>query len=301
MKHVQSKYDIEQKENETKNRITNSMLKRSREGAAARVWSFAFARGAVRRRLIMRSVRKFLLTALVVAGLSLASSAPAAAASNSGGRIIAHESASSASLLTTASFLPLGLGPDGSGSVWSRAWDVSADGTVLVGTFLKPSGNGWSFETHAYRWTVEDPFHDLGTLNPLAQEAEAYAVSDDGSTVVGWSRGVSGYERPYLWTAAGGMQELSKVPGTDAKATDISPDGSVIVGSFYVDAEGSWHAFQWSGGKVTDLGFLMKGGTTVKLRRYAGLARQWSARHLTVVAYSARFAGKNEKCRTSVE
>jgi probable HAF family extracellular repeat protein len=159
----------------------------------------------------------------------------------------------SPALATTASFEPLGLGPNG---VQSRAWDVSADGSVVVGTFWAPSG--FFFPPHAYRWTA-GTFQDLGTLNPNAQEAEAYAVSDDGSQVVGWARGLSGFQRPFVWTAAGGMQELSNVPGSDAKATDISRDGTMIVGSFYVDAEGSWHAFQWRDGVVTDLGFLPGG------------------------------------------
>ena len=152
------------------------------------------------------------------------------------------------------SFESLGLGPNG---VQSRAWDVSADGSVVVGTFWAPSGS-FAVPPHAYRWTT-GTFQDLGTLNPNAQEAEAYAVSDDGTKVVGWARGLSGFQRPFVWTAASGMQELSNVPGSDAKATDISRDGSTIVGSFYVDAEGSWHAFQWKSGVVTDLGFLSGG------------------------------------------
>jgi probable HAF family extracellular repeat protein len=168
------------------------------------------------------------------------------------------------SLSATASFQPLGLGP---GGVASRAWDVSADGSVVVGTFWAPSG--FAFPPHAYRWTA-GTFQDLGTLNPNAQEAEAYAVSDDGSKVIGWSRGVSGFQRPFVWTAATGMQELSNVPGSDAKATDVSRDGSVIVGSFYVDAEGSWHAFRSSGGVVTDLGFV-PGGRDSKAQAVSGL------------------------------
>ena len=152
-----------------------------------------------------------------------------------------------------ASFEPLGLGPN---SAQSRAWDVSADGSVVVGNFW--AIDGFFRPPHAYRWSA-GTFQDLGTLNPDAHEAEAYAVSDDGSKVVGWARGLSGFQRPFVWTAATGMQELSNVPGSDAKATDISPDGSMIVGSFYVDAEGSWHAFQWKNGVVTDLGFLSGG------------------------------------------
>ncbi len=153
----------------------------------------------------------------------------------------------------SASFEPLGLGPN---SAQSRAWDVSADGSVVVGNFW--AIDGFFRPPHAYRWTA-GAFQDLGTLNPDAHEAEAYAVSDDGSKVVGWARGLSGFQRPFLWTAATGMQELSNVPGSDAKATDISRDGTIIVGSFYVDAEGSWHAFQWKNGVVTDLGFLSGG------------------------------------------
>jgi probable HAF family extracellular repeat protein len=199
----------------------------------------------------MPSVRKFLSITLVVAGLSLVASAPAAAAP----RIeMSKAVAASPAQLATASFEGLGLGPNG---VQSRAWDVSADGSFIVGTFWAPDGS-FAIPPHAYRWTA-GTFLDLGTLNPNAQEAEAYAVSDDGSKVVGWSRGLSGYQRPFLWTEATGMQELSNVPGSDAKATDISRDGSIIVGSFYVDAEGSWHAFQLSAGVVTDLGFLPGG------------------------------------------
>src|ERR1041384_5905740 len=161
--------------------------------------------------------------------------------------------AASPAQANSPSFEPLGLGPN---SAQSRAWDVSGDGSVVVGTFW--AIDGFFRPPHAYRWTG-GAFQDLGTLNPNAHEAEAYAVSDDGSKVVGWARGRSGFQRPFVWTAAIGMQELSNVPGSDAKATDISRDGTLIVGSFYVDAEGSWHAFQWKNGIVTDLGFLSGG------------------------------------------
>ena len=92
---------------------------------------------------------------------------------------------------TIASFEPLGLGPN---SVQSRAWDVSADGSVVVGNFW--AIDGFFRPPHAYRWTA-GTFQDLGTLNPDAHEAEAYAVSDDGSKVVGWARGLSGFQRPF--------------------------------------------------------------------------------------------------------
>jgi len=170
-----------------------------------------------------------------------------------GGIQLSKVAAAPAAQANSASFEPLGLGPNG---VQSRAEDVSADGSVIVGTIW--ALDGFFRPPYAYRWTA-GTFQDLGTLNPNAHEAEAYAVSDDGSKVVGWARGLSGFQRPFVWTAASGMQELSNVPGSDAKATDISPDGTTIVGLFYVDAEGSWHAFQWKAGVVTDLGFLPGG------------------------------------------
>ncbi len=152
-----------------------------------------------------------------------------------------------------ASFEGLGLGP---GGVASFAYDVSADGSVVVGTLWVQ--NGFFTPPHGFRWTA-GVLQDLGGLNPNGVETHAFAVSADGSKVVGWSRAVSGFQRPFLWTAATGMQELPNVPGSDAIANEISPDGSIIVGAFYVDAEGSWHAFRWSGGAVTDLGFLPGG------------------------------------------
>lgn len=168
-----------------------------------------------------------------------------------------------ASASATASFQPLGLGPPG--AVQSFAWDASAGGSVAVGTSWVQAGS--AFPPHAIRWSG-GAFQDLGTLNPNAQEAQALAVSDDGSKVVGWSRGTSGFQRPFLWTATGGMQELPNVPGTDAIAADISPDGSIVVGRF--DGGNGWHAFRWSAGVVTDLGFL-PGGRNSKAEAACGL------------------------------
>jgi probable HAF family extracellular repeat protein len=148
-------------------------------------------------------------------------------------------------------FEPLGLAPAGFASVQSEAWDASADGAVVIGEFWEPK-NGF-FLRHGFRWQASTGMRDLGALNPQAIEVQPLAVSDDGSRVVGWARGKSGFQRPFLWTAATGMQELVQVPGTDAIATDISSDGHVIVGHFFDQRE---QAFLWRDGVVTPLGFL---------------------------------------------
>lgn len=156
-------------------------------------------------------------------------------------------------LAQTVSFQPLGLGPSG---VQSFAWDASANGTVVVGTYWVPSPNGFSMRQLGFRWEA-GVFQDLGALNPNAPEVQALGVSDDGTKVVGWSRAISGFQRPFLWTAAAGMQELPNVPGSDAVASDISPDGNIVVGYFF-DSQG-YHAFEWNGGAMAILPSLPNG------------------------------------------
>lgn len=151
----------------------------------------------------------------------------------------------------STSFEALGLGPAGVVSVESNAHDASADGSVVVGEyweFVDPS-----FVRQGFRWQASTGMQDIGALNPNAPEVQPRAVSNDGSRIVGWSRATNGSIRPFLWTA-GGMQELTEVPGTDAVATDISPDGLTIVGHFFDNAPEQ--AFLWRGGAVTLLGTL---------------------------------------------
>jgi probable HAF family extracellular repeat protein len=134
-------------------------------------------------------------------------------------------------------------------------------GSVVIGTYQVEDRPGVS--QPVFRWEP-GAFQDLGALDPNTGDAEALAVSDDGSKVVGWSRATSGFQRPFLWTAAGGMQELSEVPCCEAKATGISPDGAVIVG-YYLPATGEYHGFRWSAGVMTDLGLLPDGSDTKSL------------------------------------
>jgi uncharacterized membrane protein len=150
------------------------------------------------------------------------------------------------------SFEPLGLGPAGVLSVESNAHDASADGSVVVGEyweFVNPF-----FVRQGFRWQASTGMRDIGALDPNAPEVQPLAVSNDGSRIVGWSRATSGFIRPFVWTAAGGMRELLEVPGTDAVATDISPDGLTIVGHFFDNAPEQ--AFLWRNGVVTLLGTL---------------------------------------------
>jgi probable HAF family extracellular repeat protein len=86
----------------------------------------------------------------------------------------------------------------------------------------------------------------LGVL-PDGLHSYAYAVSADGSVVVGWARDAAGEYRAFRWTASRGMEDLNTTYAsllTNShlqRATAISPDGRYIVGWGY-NAE-RWEAF----------------------------------------------------------
>jgi probable HAF family extracellular repeat protein len=89
---------------------------------------------------------------------------------------------------------------------------------------------------------------DLGTLG--GSGSEAFAVSADGSVVVGWAENAEGQERAFRWTAGGGMEDLNITYAhllTDGSelwtANAISPDGRYIVGRGYNAATGREEAF----------------------------------------------------------
>ena len=93
----------------------------------------------------------------------------------------------------------------------SRAYDVSDDGTVIVGT---ATGGG---PDHAFRWVEGVGLTDLGA------NTTAEAVSADGTWVVGTLAGGEAGR----WSAAGGWQSL----GSDFTPRGISADGNVVVGT----------------------------------------------------------------------
>lgn len=121
---------------------------------------------------------------------------------------------------------PLGDLPGG--HIQSVAFDVSDDGSTIVGRGRSASGS------EAFRWTAETGMVGLGDLPGGAFDSAAYAVSEDGSVIVG----DSGWNAFY-WTATLGMtnlKELLEGMGLDLsgwqlqRATAVSADGNTIVG-----------------------------------------------------------------------
>lgn len=119
-----------------------------------------------------------------------------------------------------------------------RATDVSADGSVIVGHDLKHG--------EAFRWSKDGGMRGLGRLLG-GEQSWAFAVSADGSTIVGSSTtSVLDENQAVRWTIGGGIESLGKLSDKRSMSTagGVSADGTVIVGSAW--GEKGPEAFRWT-------------------------------------------------------
>ncbi len=138
----------------------------------------------------------------------------------------------------TGGMVDLGVLGGASPTANTEAWDVSGDGSVVVGRSLLPGG------FHAFRWTAASGMQDLGTLGGAS--SAAYGVSRDGAFVVGDAFTASGQQRAFRWSAAEGMVELiGTLGGPSSQARDVNRDGTVAVGQSD-NATFDFNAFRWA-------------------------------------------------------
>jgi len=117
----------------------------------------------------------------------------------------------------------------------SYANGISADGFTVVGSASWTPG-----VSHAFRWNMPfGPMISLGTL-PGHNRAQAVAISQDNSTIVGFSEKDTGsvlYPRAFRLKAPLPMQNLGVIPGASGgviiKALAVSGNGSTVVGQSY--------------------------------------------------------------------
>ena len=114
----------------------------------------------------------------------------------------------------------VGLGTDPADNRGSNAFGVSADGATVVGRIYTGAGS------EAFRWTNSTGMDRLGHLAGGNGLDVAYAVSGDGSLVVGYGGG-----KAFEWTQTAGMVAL---PSTSSYAYSaalaVSANASAIVG-----------------------------------------------------------------------
>ena len=180
----------------------------------------------------MLSTRRYMLLALCVADLS----------PHAQGEVIA-------------------LGDLPGGNFTSRAFGVSANGSVVVGN------SNSALSPEAFRWSASGGLQGLGTLTGGTSSGST-GTSANGAVVVGFSTSSSGLQA-FRWTQAGGMQGLGDLPGGifQSQALDTSADGSVVVGRSS-SVNGADEAFRWtSAGGMQGLGDLP--GGSFSSRAYA--------------------------------
>ena len=119
----------------------------------------------------------------------------------------------------------------------SSAYEVSANGSVIVGISEHAVGGNVGYLSEAFRWTQETGMVGLGTLTTNGYYSFASGVSADGSVVVGRSdTGGLSRSEAFRWTQETGMVGLEDSGGSyygDSNAGGVSADGSIIVGNGY--------------------------------------------------------------------
>jgi len=141
------------------------------------------------------------------------------------------------------------------GGTRSAAWDISADGTVIVGESTKANGRYRAFKYD----TSSGVMHDLGQLG--GDWSRARSVSADGSVVTGFATLSDNTFRAFMYTDATGMLDIGTLGGSTSSGFGVSADGKFICG--FADLPGSIsHAMIYSVEKrqIYDLGTL-PGGT----------------------------------------
>jgi probable HAF family extracellular repeat protein len=158
-----------------------------------------------------------------------------AGAATADGSIIVGYDATAATLNEAVRWVdggaPFGLGDLAGGVANSEAVDVSFDGSVIVGKSVADGG------VRAFRRTEANGLQSLSTLVGFGR-SESFAVSGDGTTVVGSSSSTSPqsglFGEAFRWTEAGGMKGLGHLPADSgfigSVAYDASESGDVIVG-----------------------------------------------------------------------
>lgn len=106
--------------------------------------------------------------------------------------------------------------------------------------------------------SITDGFQMLGYPSGSRPSAEARAISNDGSVIVGIGAGMNGAV-PHFWTSATGWQSYPFAPGAIftpffLPANAVTPDGSTSVGRT-PGPNGTPTAFISHQGNITDLGY----------------------------------------------
>ncbi len=137
----------------------------------------------------------------------------------------------------------VGLGDLPGGDFFSRAFDVSDDGEIVVGRSHSDT-HPTAEPSEAFIWTPVNGMVGLGGNIPITQ---ATAVSADGFVVVGdIIDGDTGLTEAFRWTMEEGLVGLGALNAGGSAARDVSFEGNSVVGSSISDnVDNNPEAFRW--------------------------------------------------------
>lgn len=148
----------------------------------------------------------------------------------------------------------ISLGDLDGGTLFSEAMDVSYDGTTVIGVGQTDAGDG----SFIYSFLA-------GSISPLNLDlpgmavSKAFALSDDGSVVVGIAKestgavAVTAYRHEVATGTTTSLATLPTAPVDIANALGVSDDGQIVVGSSNAPL-GLRSVFWNSAGEVNGLG-----------------------------------------------
>ena len=132
----------------------------------------------------------------------------------------------------------------------SYAVDANRDGSVIVGNLTNNRGT----DLRPFRWTASGGLQSLGFAGP--GQTTAYAISDDGNTIVGRE---SGTGRGWTWKPQTGYSFVQGLPGGQHSALyGTNRAGTIYVGTAFLAGQGDFGAM-WINDTVINLGRLSSG------------------------------------------
>ncbi len=117
------------------------------------------------------------------------------------------------------------------------------------------TSSGLALADHAWLYAGSGALVDLGTLGPATGVSIATAINDTG-TVVGYADSSGTLTRAFVYTQAGGMQDLGIYPGGQSRAMDVNNLGQILGQA--KAADGTIHNFIYSASaplRELDLGY----------------------------------------------
>ncbi len=142
----------------------------------------------------------------------------------------------------------------GGGDPFSSSIGISADGGYIAASRLNADGT-----MGPQRWDSQAGWIELGHPSDgcaISEGSEstwgsAYGVSAGGGVVVGLAWTCDYHAEAFAWTPSAGMVSLGRPPNRSSRASNVSADGSTIVG-FSEDPTGGFRrAASWKNGVLT--------------------------------------------------